>query len=110
MRWQLRRGVKRHGTIHHVYTFYGRPEIVTIAAAESDTPDINISYAPRFCYLAGTIFCVFHFVVVVALIPWNSRGSAERSVGSLPRSRRWSCFIFPHAKFIMDCGALTTGI
>ncbi|EPM9221331.1 GABA permease [Salmonella enterica subsp. enterica serovar Newport] len=81
-----------------MFSFMGA-EIVTIAAAESDTPDKHIVRATNSVIWRISIFYLCSIFVVVALIPWNMPGL--KSVGSY-RSVLELLHI-PHAKFIMDC-------
>lgn len=81
-----------------MFSFMGA-EIVTIAAAESDTPDKHIVRATNSVIWRISIFYLCSIFVVVALIPWNMPGLKE--VGSY-RSVLELLHI-PHAKLIMDC-------
>ena len=80
-----------------MFSFMGA-EIVTIAAAESDTPDKHIVRATNSVIWRIAIFYPRSIFVVVALIPWNDAGLTE--VGSY-RSVLESHI--PNAKLIMDC-------
>lgn len=62
-----------------MFSFMGA-EIVTIAAAESDTPDKHIVRATNSVIWRISIFYLCSIFVVVALIPWNMPGLKE--VGS----------------------------
>ncbi len=74
-------------------------EIVTIAAAESDTPDKHIVRATTPVIWRISIFYLCSIFVVVALIPWNMPGPVLQVRTARYRSR----FHIPHAKFIADC-------
>ncbi|XPE62748.1 hypothetical protein ACNKHU_16070 [Shigella flexneri] len=65
---RFRCGIKRD-VDHHVLV-YGA-EIVTIAAAESDTPEKHIVRATNWVISRISIFYLCSIFVVVALIPWN---------------------------------------
>lgn len=56
-----------------MFSFMGA-EIVTIAAAESDTPEKHIVRATNSVIWRISIFYLCSIFVVVALIPWNMRG------------------------------------
>lgn len=73
-------------------------EIVTIAAAESDTPDKHIVRATNSVIWRISIFYLCSIFIVVALIPWNMPGL--KSIGSY-RSVLELLHI-PYAKLIMD--------
>nr|VUD27300.1 GabA permease [Salmonella sp. NCTC 7297] len=60
-----------------MFSFMGA-EIVTIAAAESDTPDKHIVRATNSVIWRISIFYLCSIFVVVALIPWNMPGSEKR--------------------------------
>ncbi|WP_038163102.1 GABA permease [Trabulsiella guamensis] len=80
-----------------MFSFMGA-EIVTIAAAESDTPDKHIVRATNSVIWRISIFYLCSIFVVVALIPWNSPGL--RSVGSYRSVLE--LLQIPYARVIMD--------
>ncbi len=80
-----------------MFSFMGA-EIVTIAAAESDTPDKHIVRATNSVIWRISIFYLCSIFIVVALIPWNMPGL--KSIGSY-RSVLELLHI-PYAKLIMD--------
>ena len=81
-----------------MFSFMGA-EIVTIAAAESDTPDKHIVRATNSVIWRISIFYLCSIFVVVSLIPWNMPGLKE--VGSYQSVLE--LLHIPHAKLIMDC-------
>lgn len=72
-----------------MFSFMGA-EIVTIAAAESDTPDKHIVRATNSVIWRISIFYLCSIFIVVALIPWNMPGLKA----SAPTARCSSCCIF----------------
>ncbi|XPE60356.1 hypothetical protein ACNKHT_17210 [Shigella flexneri] len=80
-----------------MFSFTGA-EIVTIAAAESDTPEKHLVRATNSVIWRISIFYLCSIFVVVALIPWNMPGlkAVGLSLGS-------GIANIPHAKLIMDC-------
>ncbi|OOI57222.1 GABA permease [Escherichia coli] len=81
-----------------MFSFMGA-EIVTIAAAESDTPEKHIVRATNSVIWRISIFYLCSIFVVVALIPWNMPGL--KAVGSYRSVLE--LLNIPHAKLIMDC-------
>lgn len=65
-----------------MFSFMGA-EIVTIAAAESDTPEKHIVRATNSVIWRISIFYLCSIFVVVALIPWNMPGLKSRWILSL---------------------------
>lgn len=59
-----------------MFSFMGA-EIVTIAAAESDTPEKHIVRATNSVIWRISIFYLCSIFVVVALIPWNMRAESR---------------------------------
>ncbi|TBM28827.1 GABA permease [Hafnia paralvei] len=81
-----------------MFSFMGA-EIVTIAAAESDTPDKHIVRATNSVIWRIAIFYLCSIFVVVALVPWNA--PELKTIGSY--SSVLQLLHIPHAKLIMDC-------
>lgn len=80
-----------------MFSFMGA-EIVTIAAAESDTPDKHIVKATQSVIWRIAIFYLCSIFVVVALVPWNTPDL--RVVGSYRTVLE--LLHIPYAKAIMD--------
>ncbi|XTZ39274.1 GABA permease [Salmonella enterica] len=80
-----------------MFSFMGA-EIVTIAAAESDSPDKHIVRATNSVIWRISLFYLCSIFVVVALIPWNTPGL--KTVGSYRSVLE--LLNIPYAKLIMD--------
>lgn len=80
-----------------MFSFMGA-EIVTIAAAESDTPE-NILSAPPTRLSGVFLSSIYVLFLSSALIPWNMPGL--KAVGSYRSVLE--LLNIPHAKLIMDC-------
>ncbi len=85
------------GVLVTVFSFFGA-EIVSIAASESENPEVQITRATKLVVYRIALFYIVSIFLVVALVPWNDPRLVE--VGSFQRALE--IMNIPWAKPVVD--------
>ncbi|GHJ41934.1 amino acid permease [Streptomyces sp. TS71-3] len=91
-----------------IFSFYGI-EVISVAAPETTEPERTVPHALRSMLIRLTLFYVASIAIIVAVVPWNAKSTANGILAS-PFVRIFDVAGIPAAASVMNFVVLTAAL